>query len=146
MKYKSKDSSKDDLTSQGEPTEGSSWVEEYLTVESAELFPEVTREGKTSFSIRLELVGEPESSREHRNRTEIQLVFGMEEKDVLTFARFLGRKVMLTQQRENSKLSREHLVRQLEMYKKELEEAEDKIQYLNESLHRSVAGPRRNLA
>jgi hypothetical protein len=124
----------------------SSWIEEYLTVESAEFFPEELPGGKTALSVRLELAGEPDSSSNTRNRTEIQLVFGLEEKDVLTISRLLGRKVMLTQQRDVTLISKEHLAKQLSFYKEELAKAEDQINYLNDSLHRAVAGSRRNLA
>lgn len=119
-----------------------SWTEEVLIVEQANFLSEKLTDGKTAISLRLELAGDPQSSSNLRKRPEIQLVFGLEEKDSPTFLRLLGRKVFLLQEREESSLEREDLLEQLSWYKNELELAQHKVKYLNDSLHHYVEGSR----
>lgn len=91
-----------------------------------------------NFSIRLELAEEPESSSNTRNRTVIQLALGLEEKDIPTFARLLGRKVFFSQQRPVETLEREQLVTQLKEAQEEIASLNRKVTYLNNSLHHYV--------
>lgn len=125
-------------------SEGSSWTEEVLVVDSASLYSE-SLEGKASYSCLLELRADPESSRNTRTRTEITLAFGLEEKDVTTFARFLGRKVHLGQKRQESQLKAEILVQRVQELERALAESDRKVAYLNNSLHQMVQESRREL-
>jgi len=122
---------------------GTSWTEELLIVECASLFQEQIGEGKISYSIQLELAAEPESSSNQRNRTEMQLVLGLEEKDIPTFARLLGRKVMHIQEREEVSLEREQLLQANRELQFALQESEAKVKYLNDSLHHYVQESRK---
>jgi hypothetical protein len=114
------------------------WTETLMVVEEETLFPEILGEGKSSFSIRLELAEDTQSSSNTRKRTEIQLAFGLEEKDVPTFARLLGRKILLIQQRPVETLEREQLVIQLKEANDQIGSLEGKVKYLNDSLHHYV--------
>lgn len=120
-----------------------SWTEELLCVEQANLFSESIGEGKTSYSVQLELLSDPESSSNLRKRTEMRVCFGLEEKDVLTFARLLGRKILVCSLRLVDLLEREKLEEELLEYKKALQESEAKVSYLNDSLHHYVQGTRK---
>jgi hypothetical protein len=116
-----------------------SWTETVLVVGEASLFPENLEVGKASYSIRLELQEcEPDSSSFTRNRTVMQLAFGLEEKDVTTFTRMLGRKVYLHQQRPSISLDRETLASQLAAAQGYIASLEKKVEYLNNSLHHYV--------
>lgn len=115
-----------------------SWTETQMVVSEASLYPEKLDGGKTAFSLRLELVEEPESSSNTRNRTVIQLALGIEEKDVPTFARLLGRNVFLSQQRPVETLEREQLVLQLKECTDQNASLQRKVTYLNNSLHHYV--------
>lgn len=115
-----------------------SWTETQMVVSEATLFPEILKEGKTSFSIRLELEEVPESSSNTRNRMVLQLALGLEEKDVPTFARLLGRNVFLTYQTTTETLEREQLVLQLKEQLDRNASLERKVTYLNNSLHHYV--------
>lgn len=115
-----------------------SWTEIQLVVGEASLYSEKSVEGKVSYSIRLELAEEPESSSNTRNRMVIQLALGLEEKDIPTFARLLGRKVFLSQQRPVETLEREQLVIQLKDAQEEIASLTRKVTYLNNSLHHYV--------
>ena len=115
-----------------------SWTETQLVVGEASLYHEIPVEGKMNFSIRLELAEDPESSSNTRNRTEIQLALGLEEKDISTFARLLGRKVFFSQQRPIETLEREQLVVQLKEAQEEIASLTRKVTYLNNSLHHYV--------
>lgn len=127
----------------GTPQE-SSWKEEVLVVDSACLFSE-EKEGKASYSCLLELSADPESSRETRTRTEITLAFGLEEKDITPFARLLGRKVHLGQQRSLASENLETLQGRIYELERALIESDRKVAYLNDSLHRMVQDSRREL-
>lgn len=115
-----------------------SWTETSMVVVEATLYPENLGGGKSSHSIRMELVEEPESSSNTRNRTVIQLAFGVEEKDIPTFARMLGRSVYLNQQRSTEALEREQLATLLEQAREYIGSLERKVEYLNNSLHHYV--------
>lgn len=115
-----------------------SWTETQMVVEEASLYSEKLVEGKISYSIRLELVEEPESSSNTRNRTVIQLALGLEEKDIPTFARLLGRKVFFHHERPVESLEREQLVIQLKEAMEKNASLSRKITYLNDSLHHYV--------
>jgi hypothetical protein len=120
-------------------TQEVSWTETELVVGEAHFFPEILEEGKSSYSIRLELQeAEPESSSNTRNRTVMQLAFGLEEKEITTFTRMLGRKVFLHQQRPVVSLEREQLVSQLQAAQEYIASLEKKVEYLNNSLHHYV--------
>jgi hypothetical protein len=115
-----------------------SWTETLLEVEEASLIPEKLEGGKTSYSIRLVFAADPESRNNQRNRTEMQLAFGLEEKDVPTFTRLLERKVLLTQQRPIVSLEREQLEKQLLTSREYITQLEAKVEYLNNSLHQYI--------
>lgn len=116
-----------------------SWTETTLVVEGAHIFPENLEGGKASYSVCLELHdSEPESSSNTRNRTVMNLAFGLEEKDVTTFTRMLGRKVYLSQQRPSIFLERENLDSQLKAAQDYIASLEKKVEYLNNSLHHFV--------
>lgn len=116
-----------------------SWTETVLVVEEAHIFPENLEGGKASYSIRLELhSSEPESSSNTRNRTVMNIAFGLEEKDIPTLTRMLGRKVYLSQQRPVASLERETLVSQLKAAQEYIASLEKKVEYLNNSLHHYV--------
>lgn len=115
-----------------------SWTETQMVVSEATFYPELMEGGKVSYSIRLELVAEPESSSNTRNRTVMQLAFGLEEKDTTTFTRMLGRKVYLNQQRSTVSLERDQLANQLEQAREYIASLERKVEYLNDSLHHYV--------
>jgi hypothetical protein len=68
----------------------------------------------------------------------IQLALGVEEKDVPTFARLLGRSVFLGQQRPVESLEREQLVLQLKEALDQNASLQRKVTYLNDSLHHYV--------
>lgn len=115
-----------------------SWTETQMVVNEATLFPEKLGEGKAAFSIRLELTAIPESSSNTRNRMVLQLALGLEEKDVPTFARLLGRSVFLIHQQPVETLEREQLVLQLKEVQERNASLERKVAYLNDSLHHYV--------
>lgn len=115
-----------------------SWTETQMEVSEASLYPEVSGQGKMSFSLRLELVEQPESSSNQRNRMVFQLALGVEEKDIPTFARLLGRKVFLTHQQPVETLEREQLVLQLKEALDQNASLRRKVSYLNDSLHHYV--------
>lgn len=115
-----------------------SWTESNMIVEEMTLYPEILEGGRSSFSARMVLAEEPESSSNTRNRTVIQLAFGLEEKDVQTFSRMLGRKVYLNQQRSVDYLEREQLTSSLEQAQRYIASLEKKVSYLNDSLHHYV--------
>lgn len=114
------------------------WTELQLVVGEVTFYPEILEGGKSAYSIRLELSAEPESSSNTRNRTVMQLAFGLEEKDVTTFTRMLGRKVYLHQQRTVESLERDQLVQLLEQAREYISSLERKVKYLNDSLHHYV--------
>lgn len=114
------------------------WTETQMVVTEATLYPEKLDGGKTSFSIRLELEAVPESSSNTRNRMVLQLALGLEEKDVPTFARLLGRNVFFSQQQPVETLEREQLVLQLKESLDKNDSLQRKVTYLNNSLHHYV--------
>lgn len=115
-----------------------SWTETQMVVSEATLYPENLDGGKMSFSIRLELIAVPESSSNTRNRMVLQLALGLEEKDIPTFARLLGRKVFFGQQQLIETLEREQLVLQLQEAQSLNASLQNKVTYLNNSLHHYV--------
>lgn len=119
-----------------------SWTESTLVVEKASLHSEELGGGKTSLSILLELSEDPQSSSNTRKRQEFQIALGVEEKDVLSFVRLLGRKVYLSQEREVDSLEREQLLEENDKLRAALIRSEEKIKYLNDSLHRFVGESR----
>lgn len=139
-----------DVSSTTGSEKGSVWTEEVLVIGSATLFAEESGGGKTSYSMLLELSGDPESSRSTRTRTEITLAFGIEEKDISPFARLTGRKVHLGQERELNQTSMESALFRIAELERLLAESDSKVAYLNDSLHRMVQesrkGPQRELS
>lgn len=120
-----------------------SWTESLMAVEEVSLFPEKSETGKPAFSVRMELAEEPESSSNTRNRTVIQLVFGLEEKDVPTIARLLGRQVYLNQKRSVELIEKEQLTVQLKACQEYIASLERKVEYLNNSIHHYVQESRK---
>lgn len=117
-----------------------SWTETQMVVSQASLYPEETSEqkGRMAFSLLLELAEQPDSSSNPRNRMVFQLALGVEEKDIPTFARLLGRKVFLTHQQPVETLEREQLVLQLKEALDQNASLRRKVSYLNDSLHHYV--------
>jgi len=115
-----------------------SWTEEYLTVGSAHVFREDS-EKSALFSIRLELQSDtPTTSTTAGKSRDIQLVIGLEEKDITPTMRLIGRHVILIQQREKSSVQIEDLLARIDELEGALQKSESTVKYLNDSLHHHI--------